>query len=101
MTTRTRALAADVALALLTALALAAPAAPAHAAAPDRPAATCGQIVAQTRQDLANAGAPTNDTDWQDVRDDAQDFVDSHPYGGAGTNKLRQDINRLNATCAP
>ncbi|KJS53517.1 hypothetical protein VM98_24780 [Streptomyces rubellomurinus subsp. indigoferus] len=85
---------------MLAALAFAAPAAPADAA-PARPAATCGQTVAQTRQDLANVGAPTSRTDWQGVRDDAQRFVDSHPYNGSGTTRLRQDINELNAVCAP
>jgi ElaB/YqjD/DUF883 family membrane-anchored ribosome-binding protein len=80
----------------LAALAWTAQTAPAAA----RPASTCGQLVAQTRQDLANAGAPTGDTDWQAVRDDAQQFVDDHPWGGAGVRKLQEDINQLNATCA-
>ncbi|WP_411145949.1 hypothetical protein [Streptomyces sp. x-80] len=85
-----------VGAAALAVLVLAGPAVPAVAA----PAATCGQAVAQTRSDLESAGAPSSHTDWQGVRDDAQSFVDSHPYDGSGTRKLRADIDSLNANCA-
>ncbi|MFJ2866686.1 hypothetical protein [Kitasatospora sp. NPDC087314] len=102
MTTRTfgLGLAADSVLAVLALLALASPVTPAIAATA-LPATTCGQAVAQTRTDLANAGAPSSHTDWQGVRDDAQRFVDAHPYNGSGTVKLRADIHSLNANCAP
>ncbi|MFF0296572.1 hypothetical protein ACFYST_21630 [Kitasatospora sp. NPDC004614] len=88
-----------LALAVLAALPLAtlAWAAPATA----RPASMCGDAVAQTRRDLANAGAPTDDTDWQDVRDDAQQFIDDHPWNGGATEALKRDINELNSYCAP
>ncbi|MEV7596373.1 hypothetical protein AB0O91_03180 [Kitasatospora sp. NPDC089797] len=95
---------ADAVLALVAALALASPATPALAG-PTHPgpaprAGTCSQAVQETRADLANAGAPTGHTDWQGVRDDAQSFVDSHPYGGSGTQKLKSDIQNLNYYCA-
>jgi ElaB/YqjD/DUF883 family membrane-anchored ribosome-binding protein len=93
----TRVMPALLAAAALTALAWTAQTATATA----RPAASCGQLVQQTRQDLANAGAATGDTDWQSVRDDAQRFVNDHPWGGAGTRKLQEDIQELNASCAP
>ncbi|MGE7439515.1 hypothetical protein [Kitasatospora sp. NPDC001175] len=100
MTTRTCRLAATLlGAASLAALTWTAQAATAPAAA--RLARTCAQTVQQTRLDLANAGVPTRDTAWQDVRDDAQEFVNDHPWGGAGTQKLSQDVSELNAFCAP
>ncbi|MER6212118.1 hypothetical protein [Streptomyces sp. NPDC001642] len=64
-------------------------------------AGNCRGTVAQTRTDLANAGAPTSATDWQGVRNAAQDFVNSHSWGGTAVTALRRDINDLNAQCAP
>ncbi|MFJ5926099.1 hypothetical protein ACIQF6_26170 [Kitasatospora sp. NPDC092948] len=66
-----------------------------------RTASACGDAVERTRQDLANAGAPTDDTDWQDVRNDAQQFLDDHPWDGPATEALKRDINALDAYCAP
>ncbi|RJO78389.1 hypothetical protein D5S18_05670 [Nocardia panacis] len=63
-------------------------------------AATCSALVAETRNDLSNAGAPTSHTRWQDVRDDAQRFVDSHQWNGSATRKLQSDIQNLDSTCA-
>ncbi|MFE6103899.1 hypothetical protein [Streptomyces laurentii] len=65
-----------------------------------RPVSVCGNAVQQTRRDLANAGAPTDDTDWQDVRDDAQEFVDEHPWGGGAVEALKRDIQKLDYYCA-
>ncbi|MEU9005478.1 hypothetical protein ACFWBI_20315 [Streptomyces sp. NPDC059982] len=86
-----------VAVAFGAALALGA-AAPAGAAAP---LASCRDAVARTKADLNNAGAPTNANGWQAVRDAAQRFVSSHPWGSPGTEALQGDINDLNALCAP
>ncbi|MFJ4188575.1 hypothetical protein [Kitasatospora sp. NPDC089509] len=95
---------ADAVLALVAALALASPATPALAGpthpGPVQRAGTCNQAVQETRADLANAGAPSSHSDWQGVRADAQSFVDSHPYNGSGTNKLKSDIQELDYYCA-
>ncbi|MEU3074490.1 hypothetical protein [Streptomyces laurentii] len=52
------------------------------------------------RRDPANAGAPADDTDWRDVRDDAQEFVDEHPWGGGAVEALKRDIQKLDYYCA-
>ncbi|MYR56249.1 hypothetical protein GTY54_08295 [Streptomyces sp. SID625] len=70
-------------------------------AAPATAANTCSEAVATTKEHLTQAGSPTDADDWQSVRDAAQDFVDSHPDGGAGTEALRRDINDLSRLCAP
>lgn len=61
----------------------------------------CATSVEQTKRDLRSAGAPTNATGWQDVRDAAQSFINSHPYAGAGTDALKRDVADLNTLCAP
>ncbi|MFJ3840628.1 hypothetical protein ACIPY6_34680 [Streptomyces sp. NPDC090054] len=88
---------AAAAVALGAAMALGA-SAPAGVAAP---LANCRDVVARTKADLNNAGAPTNADGWQGVRDAAQRFVNSHPYSSPATDALRQDVNDLNALCAP
>lgn len=67
---------------------------------PCRPPSSRPGGVQQTRRDLANAGAPTDDTDWQDVRDEAQEFVDEHPWGGGAVEALKRDIQKLDFSCA-
>ncbi|MCM2422869.1 hypothetical protein [Streptomyces sp. RKAG293] len=65
------------------------------------PLATCRDVVARTKADLTNAGAPTNDNGWQAVRDAAQRFLNSHPWGSPGTQAIQRDVNDLNELCAP
>ncbi|MFD6874258.1 MULTISPECIES: hypothetical protein [unclassified Streptomyces] len=65
------------------------------------PLATCREVVARTKADLNNAGAPTNANDWQAVRDAAQRFLNSHPWGSPGTQALQRDVNELRELCAP
>ncbi|MFD4559875.1 hypothetical protein ACFWP5_37105 [Streptomyces sp. NPDC058469] len=64
-------------------------------------AGNCRPAVAQTRTDLVNAGAPTRATDWQSLRNAAQDFINSHPRGGNEFTVLRRDVNNLDTPCAP
>ncbi|MFF3979779.1 hypothetical protein [Streptomyces sp. NPDC001828] len=64
-------------------------------------ATNCGEAVRNTRADLQKAGAPTNATDWQSVRNAAQNYLNSHPWNGPGTQALHQDVNDLNRLCAP
>ncbi|MFE9116062.1 hypothetical protein [Streptomyces sp. NPDC007172] len=64
-------------------------------------AGSCGEAVRNTRADLQSAGAPTGATDWQGVRNAAQDFLNRHPWNGPGTQALRGDVNDLNRLCAP
>ncbi|MCK7626598.1 hypothetical protein MUU72_26445 [Streptomyces sp. RS10V-4] len=75
--------------------------APPTQAVPPPAAGTCAEAVRTARQHLASAGAPTNSNDWRSVRDAAQDFVNSHPHGGSGTEALKRDISELNRLCAP
>ncbi|MGW3498356.1 hypothetical protein [Streptomyces sp. NPDC001020] len=82
----------------LSALAVVAPAAQ---AAPVLAANTCLEAVRTTKEHLAQAGSPSGANDWQSVRDAAQSFVNSHPYGGSGTEALQRDISDLNRLCAP
>ncbi|AWZ06894.1 MULTISPECIES: hypothetical protein [unclassified Streptomyces] len=65
------------------------------------PLATCRDVVARTKGDLSNAGAPTNANDWQAVRAAAQRFLNSHPWGSPGTQALQRDVNELGELCAP
>ncbi|WP_405499057.1 hypothetical protein OG501_01305 [Streptomyces niveus] len=74
----------------------------AAAPASSRPqAASCGEAVRNARAHLQQAGAPTGATDWQGVRNAAQDFLDRHPWNSPGTQVLRADVNDLNRLCAP
>lgn len=66
-----------------------------------RSASVCSDAVAQTKQHLAQVGAPTSHTGWQDVRDDAQRFIDEHNWNGGGVDALRRDVQKLNYYCAP
>ena len=75
--------------------------APTAQAAPALAAGTCSQAVETTKEHLAQAGSPSSADDWQSVRDAAQDFVNSHPYAGAGIEALKRDISDLNRLCAP
>ncbi|MFD6885468.1 hypothetical protein [Streptomyces sp. NPDC059957] len=88
---------AAVMAAALGATALLGASAPAGAA----PLATCRDVVARTKADLNNAGAPTNANDWQAVRDAAQRFLNNHPWGSPGTQALQRDVNELGELCAP
>ncbi|MCX5010367.1 hypothetical protein OG765_05100 [Streptomyces sp. NBC_00555] len=88
---------AAVMAAALGATALLGASAPAGAA----PLATCRDVVARTKADLNNAGAPTNANDWQAVRAAAQRFLNSHPWGSPGTQALQRDVNELGELCAP
>ncbi|MCX4631287.1 hypothetical protein [Streptomyces sp. NBC_01443] len=65
------------------------------------PLATCREVVARTKADLNNAGAPTNANDWQSERAAAQRFLNSHPWGSPGTQALQRDVNELGELCAP
>ncbi|MEU6657574.1 hypothetical protein [Streptomyces sp. NPDC046821] len=61
----------------------------------------CANAVAQTQRHLIEAGAPTEHTAWQDVRADAQRFVDQPNYTGEAGWALRGDILLLDQNCAP
>ncbi|MFE9118588.1 hypothetical protein [Streptomyces sp. NPDC007172] len=63
-------------------------------------ATSCGEAVRNTRADLQRAGASTSATDWQRVRNAAQDFLNRHPWNGPGTQALQGDVNDLNRLCA-
>ncbi|MER7146430.1 MULTISPECIES: hypothetical protein [Streptomyces] len=64
-------------------------------------ASSCGEAVRNTRADLQRAGSPTPATDWQGVRNAAQDFLNRHPWNSQGTQALQGDVNDLNRLCAP
>jgi hypothetical protein len=98
MKTRRAAVCGVMSTAALSALTLIAP--PTQAA-PAPAANTCSEAVRTTKEHLAQAGSPTSADNWQSVRDAAQDFVNSHPYGGAGVEALQRDIGDLNRLCAP
>ncbi|MFF7590381.1 hypothetical protein ACFZCK_23120 [Kitasatospora purpeofusca] len=72
----------------------------AAAAPPASRATTCGQAVRNTQNDLRQAGAPTNATTWQGVRDAAQNFLNSHPWSSPATDAIKIDVNDLNRLCA-
>ncbi|MER6394794.1 hypothetical protein ABT263_01845 [Kitasatospora sp. NPDC001603] len=63
-------------------------------------ASTCGQAVRNTQNDLRQAGAPTNATTWQGVRNAAQDFLNSHPWSSPATDSIKIDVMDLNRLCA-
>ncbi|MEV7941803.1 hypothetical protein AB0O82_37510 [Kitasatospora sp. NPDC088264] len=63
-------------------------------------ATTCGQAVRNTQGDLRQAGAPTNATTWQGVRNAAQNFLNSHPWSSPATDVIKIDVNDLNRLCA-
>ncbi|GAA1912918.1 hypothetical protein GCM10009837_41980 [Streptomyces durmitorensis] len=63
-------------------------------------ASSCGEAVRNTRADLQQAGAPTGASDWQSVRNAAQDFLNQHPWNSPGTQVLQADVNDLNRLCA-
>ncbi|MFF8918873.1 hypothetical protein ACF08M_37615 [Streptomyces sp. NPDC015032] len=91
-----------IATATLSALSLAtllwtAQTAPASAHIPN----LCANAVAQTQQHLIEAGAPTDHTAWQDVRADAQRFVEENTWNGAIGAALKQDILLLDQHYAP
>ncbi|WP_330333527.1 hypothetical protein OHS33_29960 [Streptomyces sp. NBC_00536] len=65
------------------------------------PLATCREVVARTKEDLNNAGAPTNANDWQAVRAAARRFLNNHPWGSPGTQAIQRDVNELGELCAP
>ncbi len=86
---------------VLSAVALGTVAATDTAAAPSPSrASTCGQAVRNTQNDLRQAGAPTNTTTWQEVRNAAQNFLDSHPWSSPATDVIKIDVNDLNRLCA-
>ncbi|MEV6522339.1 hypothetical protein AB0M43_10385 [Longispora sp. NPDC051575] len=82
---------------VLLAAALGALAVPGPAAA--EPGSHCWHAVQQTRADLRDAGAPSDATDWEGVRDDARGYLDAHP-SGPQSEALRGDVNNLNHHCA-
>lgn len=86
---------------VLSAVALGTVAATDAAAAPSPArATTCGQAVRNTQGDLRQAGAPTNATTWQGVRNAAQNFLNSHPWSSPATDVIKIDVNDLNRLCA-
>ncbi|WP_406447999.1 hypothetical protein OG782_03995 [Streptomyces sp. NBC_00876] len=86
---------------VMSAVALGATAAAAAPASAGPQATSCGEAVRNTRSDLQQAGAPTGATDWQGVRNAAQDFLNQHPWNSPGTQALQADVNDLNRLCAP
>ncbi|MGY0236792.1 hypothetical protein [Longispora urticae] len=63
------------------------------------PGSHCWHAVQQTRADLRDAGAPSEASDWEGVRDDARRYLDDHP-SGPHSEALRGDVNNLNHHCA-
>ncbi|MER8047337.1 hypothetical protein [Streptomyces sp. NPDC094032] len=63
-------------------------------------ASSCREAVDNTRYHLELADSPTSATDWQSVRDDAQRYLDEHPWQSPGNQALQQDIDDLNRLCA-